>query len=495
MSDATPLPNGGINRLDQKQLEQIPLEQIDASTRNRQIDDNDPELQELAQSIREHGVLQPVLLQTLVHRVDRYQRYQLIAGERRWRAAKIAGLATIPAIVLSGMSEVDAYQLTLIENLQRKNLTPLEEAEEYHKLLQAGSTPAAIAARIGKSVRYVYDRSRLLSLTTEAQELLRAGKMDAGHAVLLARLKPADQKAAMKSGLFDREQLQLLPGEADRESTKPRTVHELSTWINDHVRFDAEPDPMLFPETAATLAKAKEEAEKVVSITHDHFVQPAAKDGTRIFGPHSWVRADGVSDSKLCDRSVIGVIVAGPGRGDSFLVCTDKKKCLVHWGKEIRARAQTEKGKATSTETGPARWQKEEEERKAQDALRDVKRQQFKSSRGRILAAVAERVKKAPVTPNSFLVAEVLVKYLHIGTKSRELVPVGKTSDDLLRCLAFSILFDEALRDWLAWDEFPKRAKALGVDVKKIIDEHEAKLATPAGAGAAKAPAKKKARR
>lgn len=484
-----------MTQLDQKKLEQIPLEQITRSPNNRIIDEADPELHELAQSIREHGVLQPVLLQP--SRAGG-KGFELIAGERRWLASKIAGLVTVPALVLSTMSDVDAYQLTLIENLQRKNLSPLEEAEEYHKLLQTGSTPATIAAKIGKSVRYVYDRSRLLNLTAEASELLRSGKIEAGHAVLLARLDPKQQKAVIddgRGGLFQGESFDLLPGEEKRnqgkyDGLKARTVRELQSWINDHVRF-TEPDPMLFPETAATLAQAKEEKLKVISITHDHFVQPEAKDGTRIFGPSSWKRADGLAGSKLCDRSAIGVVVAGPGRGDAFAVCTNKKLCLVHWGKEIKERESAEKKKATGKPKAEERWEKEQREREAEQAKRKERMAAFARSADKITAELADRVKKAPAKAGSFLVDGILLPQIFHGQpkKAAALVPPGKTPEDALRFLAFAIIHSAIDRAWDAFEVVPKIAKALGVDVAKIIAATEAEIAVAAAKKAGAAPA------
>ncbi|MEO8277424.1 MAG: ParB/RepB/Spo0J family partition protein [Thermoanaerobaculia bacterium] len=482
-------------------LRHLPIEVIQRSPHNRKINISDPELLELAESIREHGVLQPILVQRLANDgVDVGCSFQIVAGERRFLASRLAGAQTIPALVFDAMPDVDAYQLTLIENLQRQNLTPLEEAEEYQKLLAGKWTVQQIASKIGKSARYVYDRSRLLSLTGEAQELLRSGKMDAGHAVELARLKPADQERAIEDGLFQDEQLEIIHREESFEvensdphyGLKSRTVVELRAWINRHVRLEAEPDPMLFPETAANLARAKEEAAKVVSIAYDFHVVPEAKDGTRIFGPQSWTRADGEEGSKTCALSAIGVVVAGFGRGQSFLVCTNKQKCLVHWGKEIRARQAREKGVATSKGTGEARANKAQEEYEAKRKREDDERQRFVRARPKILAALAAKVKAAPVTTSSFI-GSALLDHCAVKPATIALVAPGKSSDDLLRALAFGRIYAELDYVWQITARAPRLGMALGVDVKEIVRQNEAELTAAAAAksGAKSAPAAK----
>jgi ParB family transcriptional regulator, chromosome partitioning protein len=137
----------------------------------------DPEsLEELAGSIREHGVLQPVIV------AREGVGYTLIAGERRWRAAKIAGLTTIPALVKEASPE-SALELALVENLQRADLTPLEEANAYRELVDTFSlTHEQVAGRVGRSRVAVTNRIRLLSLPARARELLAEGAITEGHA-------------------------------------------------------------------------------------------------------------------------------------------------------------------------------------------------------------------------------------------------------------------------------------------------------------------------
>jgi ParB family chromosome partitioning protein len=138
-------------------------------------------LAELAASIREIGVLQPVL----VRPADEDGTYELIAGERRWRAARRAGLAVIPAIVRSTTDE-GSMERALIENLHRQDLTPLEEAAAYQQLIEDfGLTHEQVATRVGKSRSAVTNTLRLMSLPAAIQHLLADGRLTAGHAKAL----------------------------------------------------------------------------------------------------------------------------------------------------------------------------------------------------------------------------------------------------------------------------------------------------------------------
>lgn len=138
---------------------------------------DDAALEELAASIREHGVLQPILVRPIPE-----GGYRIVAGERRWRAAKKAGLSMIPALVRP-LTESDAVAIALIENLQREDLNPVEEARGYKRLIDEFMlTQEQAADRVGKSRPTVANALRLLSLPDDAIELLEKGKLSAGHA-------------------------------------------------------------------------------------------------------------------------------------------------------------------------------------------------------------------------------------------------------------------------------------------------------------------------
>lgn len=147
------------------------------------------QLQELAESIRQYGVLQPLLVQ------KKGDYYEIIAGERRWRAAKIAGIKEVP-VVIREYSEQETVEIALIENVQREDLNPIEEAAAYQRLMQEfHMKQEEIADRVAKSRAAVANSIRLLNLMPEVQQFLIEGQISSGHArALLAMEDPAKQK-------------------------------------------------------------------------------------------------------------------------------------------------------------------------------------------------------------------------------------------------------------------------------------------------------------
>ena len=147
-------------------------------------------LAELADSISRHGVLQPLLLRPLLT-----GGYRIVAGERRWRAARMAGLPEVPAVIRE-MSDADEMLFALIENLQREDLTPLEEARGYRTLIESQDfTQEGVAQAVGKSRPAVTNALRLLNLPEDIQGMLEAGEISAGHArTLLSFKSPEDMR-------------------------------------------------------------------------------------------------------------------------------------------------------------------------------------------------------------------------------------------------------------------------------------------------------------
>lgn len=176
-------------------------------------------LEELASSIRQNGILQPIVAK---RKTD--GKFEIIAGERRWRAAQIAGLHQVP-VILKTIGNQATLELALIENIQREDLNPIEEAEAYHRLVEEFSlTQQQVADKVGKERATVANSLRLLNLTEPARKLLVEGKISQGHAkVLLALANPADQmkwaKAVSEDNLSVR-QLEKMVAKANDASTK-----------------------------------------------------------------------------------------------------------------------------------------------------------------------------------------------------------------------------------------------------------------------------------
>ena len=166
-------------------LRQLPLQKVEPNPDQPRRDFNEEELQALADSIGEHGILQPLTVREMPH--SGY--YQIIAGERRWRAARMAGLTEVPALVIEA-DDRQAMELALIENLQRQDLNPVEEAQGYHSLLEDyGLTQEEAARRVGKSRPAVANALRLLNLEADILEQIRSGALSPGHARAILSLK------------------------------------------------------------------------------------------------------------------------------------------------------------------------------------------------------------------------------------------------------------------------------------------------------------------
>ena len=156
-------------------------------------------LEELAESIKEHGILQPLLLRPTQDGMG----YQIVAGERRWRAAKLAGLTEIPAIIKE-LTEKEAAELALVENLQREDLGPVEEAHGYQNLAENyGLTQEEISKRVGKSRPVITNALRLLSLQPQVLQYLAEGKISTGHAKVLLAVENEEQQARVATAVIE----------------------------------------------------------------------------------------------------------------------------------------------------------------------------------------------------------------------------------------------------------------------------------------------------
>lgn len=173
----------GTPDLENEQLREIDIERILPNAHQPRKSFDQDALNELASSIREHGVIQPIVVSALD---DGF--FQLIAGERRWRASQLAGLVRVPAVVREAGEHV-ALELALIENLQREDLNPIEEAQAYERLIaEFGMTQEEVARRVGKNRTTIANMLRLLRLPPEVQQWLRENRLTTGHAKALLSL-------------------------------------------------------------------------------------------------------------------------------------------------------------------------------------------------------------------------------------------------------------------------------------------------------------------
>ncbi|HEX9401767.1 MAG TPA: ParB/RepB/Spo0J family partition protein [Anaeromyxobacter sp.] len=194
LSNAAPPPSASVAAVPGRMLLSLPVEAVERNPKQPRKRFEEKRLEELAASIREHGIVEPILVRR------EGGKYRILAGERRWRAAQRAGLKEVPA-VLREASEREAFELALVENLQREDLNAIEEAEAYEVLIDDhGLTQETIAQQVGKERSTVANALRLLKLPGEVRDLVRDGQLDMGHARALLGLEgeEAIRKAAQR---------------------------------------------------------------------------------------------------------------------------------------------------------------------------------------------------------------------------------------------------------------------------------------------------------
>ena len=205
----------------------LPIHKVEPNPEQPRQDFDEEALQDLSESIAVHGVIQPL---TVRETYGGY--YQIIAGERRWRAARLAGLTEIPAVIIEA-DDKKATELALIENLQRENLNPVEEALGYQSLIEGfGLTQEEAAKQVGKSRPAVTNALRLLALCPEVLVKVRAGELTAGHARAILTIKdPQKQAQAAQKicalGLSVRQAELLCKNMAAEPKTKPAVVFQV----------------------------------------------------------------------------------------------------------------------------------------------------------------------------------------------------------------------------------------------------------------------------
>ena len=188
---------------EQQEFQYLPLALLRESKTNPRRQENAPALKELIESVRDRGVLVPLLVRptrgrsAIAHEpVD--GNYEIVAGSRRYRAAKEAGLLKVPVRVRD-MTDPEVLEIQIIENLQREDVHPLDEGLGYRVLMEKSKLDVpAIAKKVGKSASYVYQRMKLADLDKSVQKATLEKRISAGHAILIARLQPKEQGEALK---------------------------------------------------------------------------------------------------------------------------------------------------------------------------------------------------------------------------------------------------------------------------------------------------------
>lgn len=230
----------------------LPVEQIVANPDQPRKTFAPDALRELAESIRHRGIIQPLIVRVL----GDTGRYQIVAGERRWRAAQIAQLDRVP-VVVRDFSDAEVAEVALIENIQRADLNPIEEAFAYRQLMDRfGHTQEKLAEALSRSRSHIANQMRLLSLPEEVQEMVRKGDLSSGHARALVARPDAVQLARLivSRGLSVREAEKLAKRDPGPSRTGPRGAHgsekdadtraletDLSAHLNMLVRIDHAP--------------------------------------------------------------------------------------------------------------------------------------------------------------------------------------------------------------------------------------------------------------
>lgn len=212
---------------------EVDVDLIDPGSEQPRTRFDEEALERLTVSIKEHGVVQPVLVRR------RGNRFELIAGERRWRAAQKAGISKIP-VVVRDVPDADLLEIALTENVQREDLNPIEEAQAYQKLIErVGLTQEALAARFGRDRSYITNYLRLLRLPEDVQQLVEEGRLSTGHARTVLGLPHHDQQRraarhVIEKGLSVRATEALVRKSMGTESESP--TRKSTTSVDPNVR-------------------------------------------------------------------------------------------------------------------------------------------------------------------------------------------------------------------------------------------------------------------
>lgn len=370
-------------------LQDIPILELVESHWNPRRHYDETTLQELAESIRVAGVIEPIVVRRVT--VDATPRFEILAGSRRFRASKIAGLDTMPAVIRD-LDDLAAIELATIENLQREDVHPLDEANGYQALMKAAKkqyTPATVAAKVGKSESYVYRRLKLLDLEPDLMAALSEDRLSVAHAERLLRLAPPLRAEAAHAGngvVWRRSPLLEYGEEWIPQRDDLRPLSELEHFIRTRSHFDPtsrdtkhfQPDLVAKMETVDagdgdTDEAAADAVSSLVELSDDPMARMRLKAGKneRIpLTPSKWREV--TSEKHQCAHTVRGVVTHG-GPYRVLEVCITRS-CPKHFPK---AKPTTALKRSKATED-TARAKQQTREREEQER-RDVERAEWEA--------------------------------------------------------------------------------------------------------------------
>ena len=310
-------------------------------------------INELAASIKTDGILEPILVRARIG-----GSYELIAGERRLKAAQLCELASVPAIILEATDE-EAMRISAVENLQRENPHPLDETESYMDLQRANkaNTVPVIAALVGKPPAYIYRRLKLRNLSKKVRESFERHEITVAHAELLARLDPKQQQTALTEAcLFQNMLFKADTSKPEMCLPEPSPLGLLNAWIQRNTKVDpGSPDtPQYFPE----LADAFEEPDTLLQLSASDMPGALLQDKKHgLVGQRRWVPVKG----KACKYVRKGVIVHG-GPLMILDVCISKS-CGKHHPKVKKAAGSAAVDQKAENAQREATWKYEQDVR------------------------------------------------------------------------------------------------------------------------------------
>lgn len=488
----------------QATYERVPLEAIVESALNPRTRIDETQLAELAESVRQHGIIEPIVLRRVEAQDDGPvtwpAHFEVVAGARRTRAARLAGLVDVPAMIRV-VSDSQLLELALQENIHQSTMGALDEARALAKLAELDPIyrdDRVLASKIGRSETYVRDRRKLLRLDPLVQAALDGGAITAKHAERIARL-PLDQHAVALRACFSQMFLD------DADDGEFRSVDEcieaarwdvlspalvglrrFDQWADENGKLDItapEVQQQLVSELAddADLQCAVEEvgdapADLVAAATAEmvqlstEWLDRKTAAAMQLVGADGWER---VTDGATCEYAVRGLIVHGEDDNgqrrtapEVVTVCLEKRKCKQHWPEKAKPSE-----KATAQDD---RYEKERREREQRQAA-------WEAVRPRYIDALVAHSRKATLTRQ--LVAAALGDY-EVDRVAADF-GVKLTDASARQVLALASVYPRSR------EQFEQGAKALGLNLKKL--DAAVKVKAKPGAAATKKPAAKKA--